>query len=119
MTLVELNIGLGEPTTRRGHLDWPERLRLALDWVYRQGRASVRFRPRSRDRGSEHTLVVSMSVSDPAMGGFTNQLLGLANDIEQDAIAMLIDNTVGLMVGPAASKWEPFDRDRFITLEDA
>lgn len=124
MIAVTLNIGLGDSKVNRCYLDWPRRLKMALDWLHQHGGASVRFRPGGA--GQEPVLVAMVNTSH--LGGLRRALLDLATEIEQDAIAGAVAiynpdtrsyDWHGFLAGPAASLWEHWDRAQFITLEEA
>lgn len=124
---VVLNIGLGDPPSKRAYLEWPRRLKLALAWALEQGAASVRFVPSDERHGGEPVLVVMITWTG-SMSALQVKVFDLAELIEQECIALAVRSwdsnkkrTVydGYLVGGGASKWEPFDEALFITWEKA
>lgn len=124
---VVLNIGLGDPPSKRSYLEWPQRLKLALKWALGQGAASVRFVPADENPGGEPVLIVMLTWTN-SMNVLRVRVFDLAELIEQECVAMAVrswdsnKNRVvydGELVGGGASKWEPFVESRFITWERA
>ena len=105
MQSTTLNIGL---TVNGGLAITPDH---ALAALRDTGAQLIRFA--IRQSTSEPTLIAELAVP---LSGATLYLLAAA--LDQECIAQLSADSIGILEGPGADKWRPFNIEYFLTFEE-